>query len=943
MIKKIPRKKRIIFKMFLFKIVLMVNIATIYGQTAPPAPSGNMSQYFCSATSWMNAGFSESGDTFDELQVYGEDLTFYEDNGGAPGNVISNPSNFVLVDGATYYVTQTIGGVESDPLTITVNDRECGCIKNPKFETSDGQPTDEGYVYYDESYADGHKTCGGSIAGLSPIALGTMDNMADVVALVSSGSDPNVVTANLPRTSPLNANSDYGLRLGNGLNTAPGSNTYNGRVEHMTKEFVAGEVFMFNFSAILNNPPGHTYDQQPYMFVKIYDENDEVVAARCLVSSDTDCIFKQANNEPTTSYTYTLYNEWSCLKINTLNIIGQKARVEFTIADCKQSGHWGYVYLDDFFVGDNIDSGCSDPSFGYIAMESVQANSQTLDCVVDVAGTAQSCGADINASVPFPIDVCGTIKTPISNSNPPNIDDLVLTITQNGTQVGSVANPTITGDQFCFTIDASDINVSPYGEFEVSSTIDYSLDCGDPYEIVLNDRATIDVCPTIASCVAPLETCDDTGNGIGIFDLTETEDQILGSDWTSADVDIAFYESDIDAVDEQNVITNPGSYENTVPEGQLIYARLDWHPQGTTTNCFYILAVDVSVYTDPILDIPSEIVQCGNGTFNVPIIATPTNINELTDVSYTWRRNGDLMAFSGSYYAAKQPGTYEITVSEENCSTTQTVAVKRIDFEVDLGDEDPIQVCGNNETVTLTANIIDSSSPAIDESNLNYLWSTGETTKSIEVSESNVYTVEVDYNGECMKQKSVDVLIATEPDIASLSDFEMCTMDEVEVTATLNNLTEQESEFVWYRDGQVLPGEISSTITVGEEGVYTVEVNEVGYDFCFTSEEFTAEYYDNADCVITQGLSPDVTIGQNDCLDLKFLSDRTGITNIKLYSRYGRLVFDENDYVDSFCGQDMDGDVLPTGTYYYVLVLDAEDPIFEKVIKGWIYINREAN
>ena len=117
----------------------------------------------------------------------------------------------------------------------------------------------------------------------------------------------------------------------------------------------------------------------------------------------------------------------------------------------------------------------------------------------------------------------------------------------------------------------------------------------------------------------------------------------------------------------------------------------------------------------------------------------------------------------------------------------------------------------------------------------------------------------------------------------------------------------------------------------------------MGSDFCFASEDFTAEFYDNAGCVITEGLSPDTTPGQNDCLDLKFLSDRTGVDNIKLYSRYGRLVFEQDDYVDTFCGQNMDGDTLPTGTYYYVLVLDGEDPIFGSVVKGWVYINREAN
>ncbi|MFD1286231.1 gliding motility-associated C-terminal domain-containing protein, partial [Mesonia ostreae] len=48
-------------------------------------------------------------------------------------------------------------------------------------------------------------------------------------------------------------------------------------------------------------------------------------------------------------------------------------------------------------------------------------------------------------------------------------------------------------------------------------------------------------------------------------------------------------------------------------------------------------------------------------------------------------------------------------------------------------------------------------------------------------------------------------------------------------------------------------------------------------------------------------------------------------------------------YVNEWCGQDKDGDILETATYFYVIEFSSEDPVFGKVKKGWIYLNRDSN
>jgi gliding motility-associated-like protein len=116
---------------------------------------------------------------------------------------------------------------------------------------------------------------------------------------------------------------------------------------------------------------------------------------------------------------------------------------------------------------------------------------------------------------------------------------------------------------------------------------------------------------------------------------------------------------------------------------------------------------------------------------------------------------------------------------------------------------------------------------------------------------------------------------------------------------------------------------------------------EISLGNCFDDAEVEIDLYDNAECIITEGLSPNTTPGQNDCLDLTFLNDRTGINKLTVYNRYGREIYSESNYTDSWCGQDSNQNIVSTGTYYYVIDIAGDDPVFGSVKKGWIYINRE--
>ena len=121
--------------------------------------------------------------------------------------------------------------------------------------------------------------------------------------------------------------------------------------------------------------------------------------------------------------------------------------------------------------------------------------------------------------------------------------------------------------------------------------------------------------------------------------------------------------------------------------------------------------------------------------------------------------------------------------------------------------------------------------------------------------------------------------------------------------------------------------------------IYRVEVDSNG---CVSTDEIMVRAYENnPNCIISQGLSPDDTPGYNDFLDLSFLASRTGIANLQIMNRHGRLVYEKNNYVNEWAGQSKEGELLPTGTYYYAINLSANDPVYGNQITGWIYINRK--
>ncbi|MDR6302012.1 hypothetical protein, partial [Mesonia maritima] len=331
---------------------------------ATPTPEVELMQDFCTQATWQAAGFSNSGDDLSKVVVCGSNLQWYSDSAGT--TPITNPSSVTLADGDVYYISQEINGCESALLPVTMTENECACSENSQIEGNNASDAISGFKFFTvqvpgsdlESCDTGNQTYTSPANSYNPASF-PINSPADPFSVVTPGFLPGLP---ITRTSPFGC-SDYGIRI-NDYNPTYGTGSAD-TAGTLVKEFVAGEVMTFDFSMLMYNP-GHSDIQQPHLMMRLYDDSDNLVQTRCIVSDPEDCIFKEVPSNGDV-----LYSDWSCVKLNTIELQGQPARIELTVGDCPLSIHWATAFIDNFYVGDDGPNVCSDSAFGYMAVNPI--------------------------------------------------------------------------------------------------------------------------------------------------------------------------------------------------------------------------------------------------------------------------------------------------------------------------------------------------------------------------------------------------------------------------------------------------------------------------------------------------------------------------------------------------------------------------------------------
>ncbi|MEC4004538.1 gliding motility-associated C-terminal domain-containing protein [Flavobacterium sp. SUN052] len=191
------------------------------------------------------------------------------------------------------------------------------------------------------------------------------------------------------------------------------------------------------------------------------------------------------------------------------------------------------------------------------------------------------------------------------------------------------------------------------------------------------------------------------------------------------------------------------------------------------------------------------------------------------------------------------------------------------------------------------------------------------------IENSGIYTVKVTLNG-CESSSTIAINVKPKPEFLINA---VCINGSFTVTINpnQNSFVSENATYLWSGPNGFSSSTNPINITGQPIGIYSVNVT--NSDGCSVSQSINIA---NTQCTIPKGISPNGD-GLNDSFDL---SGFIGIRNVKIFNRYGVLVFEQENYVNEWHGQQKHRDaLLPGGTYYYLVDFENEAPR-----TGWVYL-----
>jgi gliding motility-associated-like protein len=340
-----------------------------------------------------------------------------------------------------------------------------------------------------------------------------------------------------------------------------------------------------------------------------------------------------------------------------------------------------------------------------------------------------------------------------------------------------------------------------------------------------------------------------------------------------------------------------------------------------TVNGFCAV-LDEATITITIKDLPAS-----------PVLSAPSPICEgddvlleaslITNATYFWTGPNGFTSTDQNplitSFDSTNDGTYFVYVTVDGCNSATEQMVVNSNPIPDFSIDGTTSICiGQNETLTITPTNFNVNSPTIEWYYENSLLSS--TTPTLQISQTGNYSVIINNNG-CANQKDIEI-------IEKINSFDVvleqgCNGKNYEINI-VNSSDFSNATYSWTGPNGFVSFTQNIVVPNLEIGTYNVEVTDaLG---CKSSSFAVVE---NTNCFIPNGFSPDDD-GINDYFDLTGYN----VKKIYIYNRYGRLVYDKDNYINEWKGQTNDNKRLPASTYYYVLEFNEGESK-----TGWVYVS----
>ena len=485
-----------------------------------------------------------------------------------------------------------------------------------------------------------------------------------------------------------------------------------------------------------------------------------------------------------------------------------------------------------------------------------------------------------------------------------------------------IENITLCGDgDYSLSVQS---NVSDVWWFE-SETSTTPIHSGLSYDVNINTSTSFWLVPIVLDCTANLvrypftitinpipsvsnitimQCEDDVMDGISNFNLSDYNASIVVGGLTN--IEIEYFED----LDLSNPIS-PDNYTN-LSNNQTVYALVT----NTITNCSntaeIVLSVNTTIANTATLKVCDDFEETGIVSFDLSLAENQILDGESADIiilGYYDSYNNALLQINelNNNYTNTEPYNQTIFARLEQNGSCYSIAEINLTVEYipALLEDETVYYCLNSfpETISLFGGIVDDV-----PNNYAYLWSTGETTISIDVNEIGTYEVFVTKPLGCTNKRTITLLPSSTAIVETVEVIDLSENNIVTIVVS------GDGEYLYALDDENGIYQESSTFNDVPAGIHAVYVKDIKANCGIISEDisvlgFPKFFTPNGDT-------------KNDTWQIKGFTSNFDIpVVVNIFNRYGKLLAVLNTENLSWDGSH-NGELMPTDDYWFVAQLN---------------------